>query len=96
MSYYLQKSGNKWKKWTVTDIETGKKIHFGDSRFEDYTQHKDPLRKERYISRHAPRENWNDPQTAGFWARHLLWNKPSLRDSIRDTAKSYRIKILFE
>jgi len=42
----------------------------------DYTLHKDQERKERYLQRHK-----NDPKTidsAGFWARDLLWNKPSI------------------
>ena len=41
---------------------------------EDYTQHKDPKRRASYISRHRPREDWNDPFTAGYWAFRLLWN----------------------
>ena len=29
-----------------------KKIHFGDSRYSDYTHHKDTERKKAYLSRH--------------------------------------------
>ena len=28
------------------------KIHFGDSRYQDFTLHKDPERKKTYLSRH--------------------------------------------
>ena len=33
-------------------ILDNKKIHFGDSRYSDYTKHKDPERKKSYLSRH--------------------------------------------
>ena len=61
-----------------------KTIHFGADGYDDYTTHKDPQRKARYLARHRNNEDWNDPETAGFWARWLLWNKPSIKDSIAD------------
>jgi hypothetical protein len=52
--------------------------------------HKDEARKARYIQRHQHNhENWNDKDTAGFWSRWLLWNKPTF-DSIYK-----EIKIIF-
>ena len=33
-----------------------KKIHFGDSRYSDYTKHKDPERKKAYLSRQKKRQ----------------------------------------
>lgn len=63
-------------KWVV-DYD-GRKIHFGARGYEDFTQHHDTLRRDAYIRRHSSRERWNDPTTAGFWARWLLWEKPSL------------------
>lgn len=53
-----------------------KKIHFGAKGYSDYTIHKDPKRKASYIARHKPTENWNDPSSAGFWSRWILWNEP--------------------
>ena len=61
-----------------------KTIHFGATGYDDYTTHKDPKRKAQYIARHKNNEDWSDPETAGFWARWLLWNKPSINDSIAD------------
>ena len=61
----------------------GKTIHFGATGYEDYTTHKDPVRKASYLSRHR-NENWDDPETAGFWARWVLWNKKTIGASIRD------------
>ena len=60
-----------------------KTIHFGAQGDEDSTTHKDPKRKANYLARHR-HDNWNDPTTAGFWARHLLWNKDTLEGAIRD------------
>jgi len=91
---YLSKSPNKSKKFMV--IVDGKKIHFGDSSYEDFTQHKDPQRKERYIARHIKREKWDKSgmKTSGFYSRWLLWNLPSLSASIKDTEKRFGIKII--
>ena len=66
-----------------------KTIHFGATGYEDYTTHKDPERKARYLTRHK-NENWDDPETAGFWARWVLWNKPSLKESVDDLNKRFK------
>lgn len=57
----------------------------------DYTIHKDPERKKRYIIRHKKNEHWNDPITAGSLSRYVLWNKPSLRESIKDYKKRFNL-----
>lgn len=90
---YLEKSNRVGKKWLIK-LENGKKIHFGDNLYLDYTQHKDEQRKQNYINRHKPREDWNDMETAGFWAYHLLWNLPSINESIKDIEQRYRVKIV--
>ena len=71
----------------------GRTIHFGATGYQDFTTHKDPKRKTNYLARHS-NENWNDPKTAGFWAKWLLWNQRSLADSIRDTERRFNIKTL--
>lgn len=78
-------------------IVDNKTIHFGDSTMEDYTIHKDSQRQKNYVSRHHKRENWTKSgiQTAGFWSYWLLWNKPSLKASIRDIEKRFKIKIVY-
>ena len=35
-----------------------------------------------YILRHAARENWNDPTTAGALSRWLLWELPDFRRAL--------------
>ena len=63
-----------------------KTIHFGAVGYADFTTHKDPPRKEKYLACHQ-HEDWDGPTTAGFWARHLLWNKDTLYGAIRDLKK---------
>ena len=90
----LKKSKNSTKKFAV--IVGNKTINFGASGYSDYTIHKDPERKLRYEMRHRPRENWTKYgiRTAGFWSKWLLWNKPSLQQSILDVQKKFRIAII--
>lgn len=89
----LTKSDKPEKKWMVI-LPDGKKVRFGATGYDDFTQHKDEERKERYLERHKKREDWNDMETAGYWSRWLLWNKPSLRESIKDTNKRFNIHII--
>ena len=70
-------------------IDDRKSSHFGAKSYEDYTIHKDPERKERYIDRHSKNEDWNDPLTAGFYSRWILWNKPTITESVRDTNRRF-------
>ena len=84
------------KKWQVqAPTEKGyKRIAFGQLGAEEFTTHKDEDRHILYLARHKPKENWEDPYTAGFWSRWLLWNKPSLREAIRALIpKGIKVKI---
>ena len=94
-TYVLTRSSNKAKKWMVT-TPTGTTIHFGAAGYSDYTIHKDRDRMLRYRARHEGREDWTAKgiNTAGFWALYILWNKPSLTDSIRATERRFNIKIV--
>ena len=72
-------------------IDGQKSIHFGARGMPDSTIHQDPERKERYLKRHRGMgEDWNNPLTAAFYATNLLWNKPSLAESIRDTNRRFK------
>ena len=94
MEVVLKKSKQKNKKYAV--VVDKKTINFGAEGYEDYTTHKDEHRKERYEKRHKPTENWNKSgiETPGFWAKHILWNKSTLGDSIKDTGKKFGINII--
>ena len=66
-------------------------IYFGAVGYEDYTTHKDRIRKNRYIIRHKKNENWNNPKTAGALSRWILWNKPTLKASITDYKRKFNL-----
>lgn len=90
----ITKSTKKEKKMMAIfeNCKTGriKTTHFGAAGMSDYTIHKDPERKQRYLNRHKKNENWNDPTTAGSLSRWILWNKPSLKASINDFKNKFR------
>lgn len=90
MNVILKNSIRKDKRYMV--LIGNKTIYFG-SNYENYTIHKDVKRKESYILRHHKNEDWNNPLTAGFWAKNILWNKPSLNESIKDTEKRFNLII---
>ena len=71
-----------------------KTTHFGAKGYSDYTMHQDEKRKEKYINRHKPNENWNDYQSAGCLSRYILWNKITLEQSINDYVKRFNLKKL--
>ena len=70
--------------------KTAKVIHFGDKRYEDFTQHKNKKRRELYILRHEKNENWNDPETPGALSRYILWgNSKKLETNIKEFKKKF-------
>jgi hypothetical protein len=95
--FILQKSNRDDKKLMVDEVNNDqfKTVHFGQKGASDYTVHKNHIRKRLYIQRHRERENWGKSgiDTAGFWAVHLLWNKQSLEDSIKDVENRFNIEI---
>eukprot|EP01043_Picozoa_sp_COSAG02_P053838 COSAG02_NODE_6004_length_3881_cov_46.869117_5_plen_147_part_00 len=68
-----------------------RRVHFGAAGAPDYTTHRDPERKRRYLLRHAPRERWDLPMTPGALSRWVLWNRPTLSASIADYTRRFRI-----
>tara|TARA_R100001086_G_scaffold250100_1_gene193816 strand:+ start:3838 stop:4128 length:291 start_codon:yes stop_codon:yes gene_type:complete len=93
MDIVLKRSDKPDKKYMVK--VDNKTIHFGSRGMSDFTKNKDPERKNRYIARHKKRENWSKSgiKTAGFWSKHILWNKPTIRESIKNTENRFNIKI---
>ena len=68
-------------------------MYFGQAGASDMTQHKNEARKILYINRHKNNENWSKSgaDTAGFWSRWLLWNKPTIKESYMDIKKRFNI-----
>ena len=85
----IKKSSKPDKKYDAV-IDDKKTISFGHSGASDYTIHKDDERKQRYIARHKKNENFSDPNTAGFYAKNILWNKKTITESIRDTNNRFK------
>ena len=85
---HIKRSPAKGKKWRATFYEprTHTYIHtdFGAAGMSDYTIHRDPLRKERYLERHKKNEDWNNPLSAGALSRYILWEYPSFDKAVRE------------
>ena len=82
LKYHPYKSDKPDKKYYII-TNNDKKVYFGAAGMSDFTKHKDEARKQRYINRHKNNEDWTKSgiDTAGFWSRWLLWNKPTIKNS---------------
>ena len=88
MNIIITPSTKSDKKFTAK-IDDKKIIHFGAKLYEDYTIHRDDKRKKAYLARHK-KDNVNNSNYAGFYATNLLWNKPTLKESIKNTNEKYK------
>lgn len=69
-----------------------KVVPFGQRGYSDFTKHKNVTRRARYLNRHSGMgEHWNKPDTPGALSRWILWNKPTLRGSIRDFKRRFKV-----
>jgi hypothetical protein len=86
-------AGKKYMVSLETSAGRSKTIHFGDSSLKDFTTHNPLEREERkrlYLARHRKTENWNDPETAGFWSRWVLWgDTPSIKTNLARTKSRF-------
>jgi hypothetical protein len=70
-----------------------KTVNFGLKGGSTYIDHKDKKLRSRYISRHRPNENWNDPMTAGALAKDLLWGPyTDLDKNISSFKRKFKLK----
>tara|TARA_R110000803_G_scaffold146488_2_gene212249 strand:+ start:87 stop:374 length:288 start_codon:yes stop_codon:yes gene_type:complete len=74
-------SKNKMWVYVKSDNKKGfKRIGFGDKRFEDFTQHKDPVRRKSYLARAKGIKNkqgeltWKDKNSKNYYSVKYLWN----------------------
>ena len=92
----IGKSTRQGKKMVAVFYDEAKKkiktTHFGASGYEDYTTHGEMQRKMNYIARHKDREDWNDYMSSGSLSRWILWNKPSLSESIKDYMNKFKLR----
>ena len=91
MDVVISKSERSGKKMKAV-IDGKKTVHFGASGYQDFTTHNDPKRRDNYIARHKKNENWgaSGVDTAGFYSKHVLWNKDTLTKSVDDLNKRFK------
>ena len=84
MRIVIKKSTRSDKKFQAT--VGNRTVHFGARGYSDFTQGASKQQREAYLARHQKRENWGRSgiHTAGFYARWVLWNRPSVAASISD------------
>jgi len=96
MNIVITPSDKTFKKFTATINDTKnnnkKTVHFGDNRYQDFTQTKNEARKKSYLSRHK-HDYFNNVNYPSFYSTNLLWNKPTLKESIQATNKKYNVNI---
>lgn len=70
----IEASAKKGKRFVAT-YANGKVVHFGMAGGKTYIDEGDKAKRELYLKRHRPRENWDDPYSAGALSRWLLWGE---------------------
>lgn len=73
-----------------------KHVKFGAAGYKDYIYYAyhngkeiADIHKASYVNRHQARENWDNPISKGALAKYILWNKTSLKASIKDYLKTF-------
>ncbi len=102
-SVSIEPSKLKTKKYTAIFFNKNgdriKSVHFGAKGYGDFTIYSKTSdetarrKKEQYIARHKVNEDWTDPMTAGTLSRYILWNKPTVKASITDYLKRFKLKL---
>ena len=92
----VSKGTAKNKKFKVIFYDaSGKKLktsQFGDTRYADYTQHKDKERRNKYRTRHKKDLTTGDYKKAGFLSYYLLWGDSSSFDTnIKKYKKMFKL-----
>lgn len=87
---------NKKYKLEAVFIKDGKELitRFGAVGYKDYTIYSTDERegkKRSYIARHSVNEDWSDPVKAGTLSRYILWNKPTVAESVKDFVKRFKL-----
>jgi len=79
--YKPYKSDKPNKKYFII-TPTGKKVYFGSTGYSHYTDgHLNEKRRMLYENRHKSREDWNNPNTSGFWSYRYLWLYPTKKEA---------------
>lgn len=82
----------------LKNCKNKKMVKFGAKNYQDYIlSGGDETKKKAYIARHQVNEDWSKSgiYSPGFWSRWVLWNKPTLKESIKDIEKRFNINIIY-
>ena len=93
----LQPANDEKHKYMATFELNGRthKVKFGALGYNDYINYcrfslgMAEERKNQYIRRHQVREDWTDITKPGTWSRYILWNKPTLKESLSDMRQRF-------
>ena len=73
---YSKRKNNKY----VVTLPSGKKLHFGSSKYPDFLIHQDEEKKEKYLTRAKKIKNkkgeltFENPESGNYWSVNLLWS----------------------
>ena len=88
MKIVIQESTRPQKKYMASNGQ--KTVHFGDSNYQDFTQHKDEQRKKNYLSRHGKEDHTiSNALSPAFLARHVLWSEKTVPEAVRKLNRKY-------
>lgn len=89
----IVRSPNPAKKWRAKFEVNGRERHtdFGAQGMQDFTQHKDPERAERYRTRHRKDLDTNDPTRAGYLSYYILWASPNFRANVQAYKNKFQL-----
>ena len=104
--FYLNKSDNKYKKYEMVMHSFKHKHYFGQNNYRDFTLMNDKNSefylddknkrddvKRAYLKRHSKDpKGIHQPSTLSDM---ILWNKPTINESIKDYEKKYDVKVIF-
>ena len=92
-TYTLKKSNNKGKRYVIIMPDENHKHHFGSETGKTYADGRTDKEKKAWFSRHQKDKNFNNIHSGIYWSKNLLWNKKSLKESIKSLEKKLNIKI---
>lgn len=81
------------------ELDDGKTkvVSFGREGFHDFILYNRldkkiaEVKKSNYLKRHRANEDWNDPTSRGALSRWILWNLPTLEDSVKDFKNRFHL-----
>jgi len=89
--YILKKSNNKGKRFEI--IMEDHSHNFGSKGGKTFIDGRTQKEKENWINRHKQDKNFNSKHSGIYHSRKLLWNKPTLKEAIKEYETNHKVKI---